>query len=172
VAANTESTRAAVRAAEVALARVEAIHAQVEDAHAKIFQASSESSMHPTSEKAADMLVDNAAAEAMEPLLPHEIAERELEMQEAAEIEERREEELRVAKEEVESRLSVEESAVEYQRELWRRHYYEYYNLEGGAEDEDEDDDAVDFSLGDAESTSGGMSPGQVIDISSYTGEA
>jgi hypothetical protein len=59
---------------------------------------------------------------------------------------------------------------VEYQRELWRRHYYEYYNLEGGAEDED--DDTVDFSLRDAESTSGGMSPGQVIDISSYTGEA
>jgi hypothetical protein len=36
---------------------------------------------------------------------------------------------LRVAKEEVERRLSIEESAVEYQCELWRRHYYEYYNL-------------------------------------------
>ena len=47
---------------------------------------------------------------------------------------------------EVDKSLSVEESAVEYQRELWRSHYYEYYNLEGGAEDEDED--AVDFSRG------------------------
>jgi hypothetical protein len=92
------------------------------------------------------MLLDDAVAEAMEPLLPHEIAERELEMQEVAEIEERRDEELRVAKEEVERHLSIEELAVEYQRELWRRHYYEYYNLEGGAEDED--DDTVDFSWG------------------------
>ena len=73
------------------------------------------------------------AAVAMEHLLPHEVAERELEMQEAAEVE-------------VEKSLSVEESAVEYQRELWRSHYYEYYNLEGGAEDEDEDE--VDFSRG------------------------
>ena len=99
---------------------------------------------------------------------------RELEMQEAAEIKERREKELRAAHVEVEKSLSVEESAVEYQRELWRRHYYEYYNLEGGAEDEDEDedDDAVDFSRGDAESTNGGMSPGQVIDVSSHTGDA
>ena len=47
---------------------------------------------------------------------------------------------------EVEKSLSIKESAVEYQRELWRSHYYEYYNLEGGAEDEDED--AVDFSRG------------------------
>ena len=86
------------------------------------------------------------AAVAMEHLLPHEVAERELEMQEAAEIEERREEELRVAEVEVEKSLSVEESAVEYQRELWRSHYYEHYNLEGGAKDEDED--AVDFSRG------------------------
>ena len=46
----------------------------------------------------------------------------------------------------VDKSLSVEESAVEYQRELWRNHYYEYYNLEGGAENEDED--AVDFSRG------------------------
>ena len=90
----------------------------------------------------------------MEHLLPHDVAERELEMQEAAEIEERREEELRVAEVEVEKSLSIEESAVEYQRELWRSHYYEYYNLEGGAEDEDED--VVDFSRGDAESTNGG----------------
>ena len=59
---------------------------------------------------------------------------------------------------------------VEYQRELWRSHYYEYYNLEGGAKDEDED--AVDFSRGDAESTNGDMSPGQVIDVSSHTGDA
>ena len=80
----------------------------------------------------------------MEHLLPHEVAERELEMQEAAEIEEHREEELRVAEVEVEKILSIEESAVEYQRELWRSHYYEYYNLEGSVEDED----AVDFSRG------------------------
>ena len=106
----------------------------------------------------------------MEHLLPHEVAERELEMHVAAEIEERREEELRVAKVEVEKSLFVEELAVEYQRELWRNHYYEYYNLEGGVEDEDED--AVDFSRGDAESTNGGMSPGQVIDVSSHTSDA
>ena len=83
---------------------------------------------------------------AMEHLLPHEVAERELEMQEAAEIEERWLEELCVAEVEVEKSLSIEESAVEYQRELWRSHYYEYYNLEGSAEDVDED--AVDFSRG------------------------
>ena len=65
--------------------------------------------MQPTSEN---------AAMAMEHLLPHEVVERELEMQEAAEIEERREEELRVAEVEVDKSLSVEESAVEYQREL------------------------------------------------------
>ena len=84
------------------------------------------------------------------------------------EIGERQEEELRVAEVEVEKSLSVEESAVEYQHELWHGHYYEYYNLEGGAEDED----AVDFSRGDAESTNIGMSPGQAIDISSHTGDA
>ena len=44
---------------------------------------------------------------------PHETGKRELEMQEAAEIEERREEELRVAEVEVEKSLSVEESAAE-----------------------------------------------------------
>ena len=38
--------------------------------------------------------------------------------------------------------------------------------------DKDKDKDAVDFSRGDAESTNGGMSPGQVIDISSHTGDA
>ena len=54
----------------------------------------------------------------MEHLPPHEIAERELEMQEAAEIEECREEKLRVAEVEVAKSLSVEELAVEYQREL------------------------------------------------------
>ena len=48
------------------------------------------------------------------------------------------------------------------QTKLWHSHYYEYYNLEGGADDEDED----------AESTNGGMSPGQVIDVSSHTGDA
>ena len=151
VAANVESARAAVRAADVALARVEAIHA-------KIFQATSESSMQPISKK---------AAVAMEHLLPYEVVEWELEMQEAAEIEERRDEELHVAQVEVEKSLST---GVEYQRELWRNHYYKYYNLEGGAEDEDED--VVYFSRGDAESTNGLMSPGQVIDISSHTGYA
>ena len=64
--------------------------------------------MQPTSEK---------AVVAMEHLLPHEVVEQELKMQEAAEIEERREEELRVAEVEVEESLSVKES-VEYQREL------------------------------------------------------
>ena len=59
---------------------------------------------------------------------------------------------------------------MEYQCKLWRSHYYEYYNLEGGAKDKDED--AADFSMGDAESTNGGMSPGQVIDVSSHTGDA
>ena len=54
----------------------------------------------------------------MEHLLPHDVAERDLEMQEAAGIEERQEEELRVAEVEVEKSLSVEVSAVEYQREL------------------------------------------------------
>ena len=87
-----------------------------------------------------------------------------------AEIEEHREEDLRGAEVEVEKSLSIEESAVEYQCELWCSHYYEYYNLEGGAKDEDED--AVDFSRGDTESTNGGMSPGQVIDVSSHTGDA
>ena len=106
----------------------------------------------------------------MEHLLPHEVAERELEMQEAAEIKECREKELRVAEVEVEKSLSVEELAVEYQRELWHSHYYEYYNLEDGAEDKDED--AVDFSRGGTESTNGGMSPGQVIDVSSHTSDA
>ena len=81
---------------------------------------------------------------------------------------------MRVVEVEVEKSLSVEESAVEYQRELWRSHYYENYHLEGGADDEDKDKDkdAVDFSRGDAESTNGGMSPGQVIDGSSHTGAA
>ena len=68
----------------------------------------------------------------------------------------------------VEKSLSVEVLVVENQCELWRRHYYEYYNLEGGAEDKD----TVDFSRGDAESTNGGMSLGQVIDISSHIGDA
>ncbi|KAI5016251.1 hypothetical protein ZWY2020_006102 [Hordeum vulgare] len=88
-------------------------------------------------------------------------------MQEVLEIEERWEDELRVAEDKVEKILSVEESAVECQRELWCSHYYKYYNLEGGAHDEDEDNDAVDFSRGDAQSTHDDMSPGQVIDISS-----
>ena len=108
------------------------------------------------------------AVVAMEHLLPHEVAEQELEMQEAAEIEECQEE-LHMAEVEVEKSLSVKESAMEYQCELWRSHYYEYYNLEGGTKDEDED--AVDFSRGDADSTNSGMSPGQVIDVSSHTSD-
>ncbi|KAE8779986.1 DNA-directed RNA polymerase II subunit RPB1 [Hordeum vulgare] len=108
----------------------------------------------------------------MEHLLPHEIVERELEMHEATEIKECREEDLRVAEDEVEKSLFVNESAMEYQRELWRSHYYDYYNLEGGVEDEDKDDNADDFSRGDAQSTNCGMSRGQVIDISCYTSEA
>ena len=51
----------------------------------------------------------------MEHLLPHEVAERELGMQEAVEIEGRREEELRVAEVEVEKSLSIKQSAMEYQ---------------------------------------------------------
>ena len=82
----------------------------------------------------------------MEHQLPNEVVEWELEMQEAVEIEERRQEELRVAQVLVDKSLSIEESVVEYQRELWRNHHYEYYNLEGGAEDEDKD--IVDFSRG------------------------
>ena len=77
---------------------------------------------------------------------------------------------MRAAEVEVEKSMFVEESVVEYQREIWRSHYYKYYNLVGGAEDED--NDAVDFSRGDAESTNGGMSPGQVIDVSSHIGDA
>ena len=100
-AGNAESARAAVHAADVALARVEAIHAKIEDAHAKIFQATSDSSMQPTSEK---------AVVAMEHLLPYEVTEQELEMQDMAKIKERREEELRVAEVDVEKSLSVEES--------------------------------------------------------------
>nr|XP_020160238.1 uncharacterized protein LOC109745518 [Aegilops tauschii subsp. strangulata] len=103
-AANAESARAAVCATNLAIARVEAIHTKIEYAHAKIFQTTSESSIQPTFEK---------AAVAMGHLLPHEIAERELEMHEAADIEERREKELRVAEVEVEKSLSVEESALE-----------------------------------------------------------
>ncbi|KAI4987826.1 hypothetical protein ZWY2020_028584 [Hordeum vulgare] len=80
-------------------------------------------------------------------------------MHEAAEIQERREEELRVAEDELKKSVSIEESVMEEQCNLWCSHYYEYYNLEGSAEEEDEDDDAVDFSRGDVQSTSGGMSP-------------
>lgn len=101
--------------------------------------------------------------------------EHQLEMREAAESEERREEELHVAKEEVEKCLSVEQSAVEYQPELWRRPYYKYYNDEGDADDEgdaeDEDHAVVEFSLGDTESTNGRILPGQIVNISSYTSE-
>ncbi|EMS58538.1 hypothetical protein TRIUR3_29145 [Triticum urartu] len=48
----------------------------------------------------------------MEHLLPHEIAKRELEMQEAAEIKERREEELRVVEVKVEKCMSIKEGST------------------------------------------------------------
>ncbi|KAI5012408.1 hypothetical protein ZWY2020_024542 [Hordeum vulgare] len=107
--ANTKSARAAIRAADFALALIEAIHAKIEDTDTKIFQATLESSMQPTSEK---------VAQSMEHLLSHEFVERELEMQELAEIEEHREEELRVGEDKVYKILSIEESVVEYQRKL------------------------------------------------------
>ncbi|KAI4997052.1 hypothetical protein ZWY2020_052394 [Hordeum vulgare] len=107
--ANVERSRVVVRSTDVALALVEAIHTKIDDAHAKIFQAPLESNMQPTSEK---------AAEAMEHVLPYEIAEDELEMQEAVDIEESVEEELHVAEDEVEKSPPIKESAVEYQHEL------------------------------------------------------
>ncbi|KAE8792505.1 putative CBL-interacting protein kinase 13 [Hordeum vulgare] len=64
-----------------------------------------------------------------------------------------------MAEDEVEKSLSVKELEVEYQRELWRSHSYEYCNLEGN----DEDDDMTDFIWGDMQSTNGGMLRGQVI---------
>ncbi|KAE8772116.1 DNA-directed RNA polymerase II subunit RPB1 [Hordeum vulgare] len=72
--------------------------------------------MHHTPEEAgvanAEMHAEHAAPEAIE-LLPHEICKRELEMKEPSENNERLEE-LRMAQEEVEKRLAIEESAVEY----------------------------------------------------------
>ncbi|KAI4972297.1 hypothetical protein ZWY2020_003222 [Hordeum vulgare] len=102
------------------------------------------------------MHVDYVVAKAMEPL-PHEISEQNLEMQEPSESDGHLEE-LRMAREEVEKRLSVEESTVEYQHELWRCHYYEYYNDEDNVDGEDVA--MVEFSLGDVESSTRGMSPG------------
>ncbi|KAI4991887.1 hypothetical protein ZWY2020_040273 [Hordeum vulgare] len=120
------------------------------------------------------MHADGAAVETMEPL-PHEISERELEMREPSESIVCWEE-LRVAREEVEKRLSIEESGVEYQHELWSRHYYEYYNDEGNTFDEgnteDEDVTVLEFNLGDAESSTSGMLSRQVMNISSKIGEA
>ncbi|KAI4993351.1 hypothetical protein ZWY2020_007664 [Hordeum vulgare] len=69
----------------------------------------------------------HAAAEAMEPL-PHEISEREEEMHEPSESNELLEE-LCMDLEEVEKRLSVEKLAMEYQRELRWRHYYEFTTM-------------------------------------------
>ena len=55
-------------------------------------------------------------------------------------------------------------------------HYYEYYEDGGNTDDEDNAEDdhvaAVEVSLGDVESSTGGMSPGQVVDITSNSGEA
>ncbi|KAI5015352.1 hypothetical protein ZWY2020_056742 [Hordeum vulgare] len=100
------------------------------------------------------MHVDHAVSDAMEPLL-HEISKRELEMSEPSDSNKRLEE-LRVAQEDVEKCMSVEELTVEYQRELWWCHYYEYDNDEGDADEEDVV--VVKFSLGDPESSTGGMS--------------
>ncbi|KAI4983773.1 hypothetical protein ZWY2020_025639 [Hordeum vulgare] len=108
-ATNAESARASVHAADVTLARVEAIHTKIGDALGNIFQATSESSMQPMSEK---------AVEAMQQLLPHEIIDWELEIHEAAKIEKRREEELCVAEDDVVKCQFVEESVVEYQDEI------------------------------------------------------
>ncbi|KAE8790578.1 DNA-directed RNA polymerase II subunit RPB1 [Hordeum vulgare] len=170
-AANAKSARVAYHAMEVALARVKEIQANIENAHVKIPKASSKSSMHHTSEEAAvvyaEMNVNPAAAEAMK-LFPHETFEQEVEMRALSESDESLEE-LRVAQEEVEKRLSIEEPAVEYQHELWRCHYYEYYNDEG---DTDGDDIiVVEFCVGDAESSTSGISHEQVIEISSNIGE-
>ncbi|KAE8799774.1 DNA-directed RNA polymerase II subunit RPB1 [Hordeum vulgare] len=62
------------------------------------------------------------AADAMEHLLPHEIAEWELEMHKAVEIEERQEEELRMDEDELEKILSNDKSALEYPRKLYHNH--------------------------------------------------
>ncbi|KAE8785910.1 DNA-directed RNA polymerase II subunit RPB1 [Hordeum vulgare] len=144
----------------------------MENANAKIPQASSESSLHNKHKEAAvadaEMHADHAAAQAMEPL-PHEISERDLEMRELYESNECLEE-LRLAQVEVEKFLSDKESVMEYQRELSQRHYYEYHNDEGDADSEDAA--IVKFSLGDAESSSGEMSRGQVTNMSSKIGKA
>ncbi|KAE8802883.1 DNA-directed RNA polymerase II subunit RPB1 [Hordeum vulgare] len=66
-------------------------------------------------------------------------------MQEVEEIKENWEEELHVDEDEVEKSMSIEESVVEYQSELWRSHYYEYYKPERSNEDEDKDNDVVGF---------------------------
>lgn len=58
----------------------------------------------------------------MEHLLPHEIAEWELEMHKAVEIEERQEEELRMDEDELEKILSNDKSALEYPRKLYHNH--------------------------------------------------
>lgn len=81
------------------------------------------------------------------------------------ELDERQAEELRVAQEEEELQRSIEESSVEYQRELSHRHYFEHYEnvvLNG---------DIDQLSLGDEESAAGDMTSGQVINISSDNGE-
>ncbi|KAE8779744.1 hypothetical protein D1007_47211 [Hordeum vulgare] len=98
------------------MARVDAVEANIENALAKVPQASSESCTHHTSEEAAvtdaEIHADHAVEETMEPLR-HEIPERELEMWEPSESDERSDE-LLLAREEVEKRVSVKESAVEY----------------------------------------------------------
>ncbi|KAI4973451.1 hypothetical protein ZWY2020_035712 [Hordeum vulgare] len=65
--------------------------------------------------------------------------------------------------EEVEKCKSIKEFVVEYQQELCGRHYYQYYNDEDDADGKDAI--VVEFSLGDTESTSDGMLPGQVAVI-------
>ncbi|KAI4989604.1 hypothetical protein ZWY2020_036921 [Hordeum vulgare] len=121
------------------------------------------------------MHANHATTKAMEPF-PHEIFKREMEMRQSSESDEHLEE-LHISQEEVEKRLSVEESAVKYKRELWQHgnrdsdnYYYEYYNNEGDVDGENAF--VVEFSLRDAESSTGRMSPEQVVDISSNIGKA
>lgn len=88
------------------------------------------------------------------------------EMEKAEEIDECQAKELRVAQEEEELRRSIEDLAVEYQRELWCRHYFEHYDNVVLDDDDDE------LSLGHTEFAAGDTTSGHVVNISSDNGEA
>ncbi|KAE8798911.1 hypothetical protein D1007_25754 [Hordeum vulgare] len=107
--ANAKSAQASYHTAKVALAQVDFIQANIKNTHTKILQASSESILHSTFEEATiaegEMHADDAAVEDME-LLPHEIAERELEMLQLSESNAHREE-LCMAHEEIEKCVSI-----------------------------------------------------------------